>query len=256
MQLVSTECKSLHSVEAWMGSNQWSLVYKTNTIPLDHHAYARHISSVVTWSWCGSWMKTVLSVSADADLTRDIELTTVWSCWDTNPTSKYAGNVENMDFQRLGTSDCPGWQNLNTLLSCQAAYSLHFASRVKLRSPGCWHSRCVNATGEAAHQGLIGHRLQSGCIERTVAFTCALSFTDTLDDSSICPRLLPFLGWFGVSWFICRMRPLVCPPLLKSRMSWLIQGGKTGMSWHISLINNLPCPHPASLMIHRWKEHK
>lgn len=139
---------------------------------------------------------------------RDFELTTVWSCWDTNPTLKYASNVENLDFQRLGTSDCPGWQNLNTLLSCQAAYSLHFASRVKLRSPGCWHSRCVNATGEAAHQGLIGHRLQNGSTETTVAFTCALSFTDTLDDSSICPRLLPFLGWFGVSWFICRM----CPP--------------------------------------------
>lgn len=219
-----------------MNGGQTSDLWVTRLTP--YHAHHCHISSVVTWSWCGSWMKAILSATTDAGLTTDVELTTVWSCRDRNLTSKYDYNVENLGFQRSGTSDCPGWQNLNALLSCHAANILRFASWVKLRNPGCWHSRWLNTTGEAAHQGLIGHRLQSGSIETTVVFTCTLSFTNTLDDSSICL----FLGWLGVSWFICRMRPLVCPrpPPLKSWMSWLIQGEKQG--WVGTFLWLITCP--------------
>lgn len=87
MQLVA---QSVNAVE-----HEWgSLVCKANAVPLDHHAYARHSSSVVTWSWCGSWMKPISSATA-----QHVELTTVWSCWDTTPTSKDANNVENLGFQ-------------------------------------------------------------------------------------------------------------------------------------------------------------
>lgn len=75
---------------------------------------------------------------------------------------------------------------------------IFWASRVKLRNPGFWYSHCMKTTGAAAHQGLIGHRLQSGNIDTTVVFTCVLSFTNTLDDSSICPQP----AFPGVIWHI------------------------------------------------------
>lgn len=46
------------------------------------------------------------------------------------------------------------------------------------------------------------------------------------------------------------------PPFAKIKDELADSRRKTGMSWRISLINNLPRPHPASLMIHIWEEHK
>lgn len=138
-----------------------------------------------------------------------------------------------------------------------SGYILRLASRVKLRKPGCWHSHCVKAPGQVARQGLTRHRLQSGSTETALVFTCALSFTHTLQPSMTAASApaLHSLGWFGISWFMCA--PVYPPPPQAEITDELADSRrKTGMSWHISLITKLRRPPPASLMIHRWREHK